>query len=198
MLEGILVDLVVQDKTYFELQHKWRNNESQFWGSGGDREPVTHAELERRRQWWLEHGGENNPHRGAYFGVQTKPDAPEPSKPIGFMSINWMNPTHRWGVLGAVIGEPEYWGGGYGTDGVLLLVDYAFDWFDFHRVWLMTTSVNKRVFRQMEKLGFTLEARRRNAALLDGEWHDWVYFGMLRTEWPGREALVERLGIAAK
>ncbi|MCD4684652.1 MAG: GNAT family N-acetyltransferase [Anaerolineae bacterium] len=198
MLEGLLVDLVPQDESFFELQHKWRNNDSQFWGSGGDREMTTHAGMQRRRAWWRERMEENSPFRGVYFAMQTKPDAPEPSKPIGFMGINWMNPTHRWGVLGAIIGEPEYWGGGYGTDGVLLLVDYAFEWFDFRKVWLMTTSMNMRVLGQMEKLGFTLEARLRNAALADGEWFDWVYFGLLREEWAGRHALVEQLGLKAK
>lgn len=198
MLEGIVVDLVPQTKDFRDLQHKWRNNESQFWGSGGEREPMSHAMLGRQYEQMRERAGENNPFRGAYFAMRTKPDAPEPNKLLGYMGVNWMHPTHRWGVLGAVIGEPDYWGGGYGTDGLMLLVDFAFDWLDCRRVWAMTTSINERVLRLMEKVEFTMEGRQRRAALMDGVWRDWVLFGMLREEWPGRAALVEKLGIKAK
>ena len=194
MLEGILVDLVPSDVKDLELHHTWRNNESQFWGSGGDRVLLTRAMLGRQRERRRERRADN-PYRGVYFSIRTKPQAAEPGRPIGFMGINWMNPTHRWAVLGAIIGEPDYWGGGYGKDGVLLLADYAFAWFDLRKLWLMTTSMNGRVLRQMEKLGFSLEARQRKSALADGEWFDWLYFGVLRAEWPGRLALVEQLGL---
>jgi len=30
---------------------------------------------------------------------------------------------------------------------------------------------------------------------MDGVWVDGLLYGMLREEWPGREALVERLGL---
>ncbi len=66
------------------------------------------------------------------------------------------------------------------------------------RVWLITTDINARVLRQMEKLGFALEGRRRRGALIDGVWHDFLFFGLLREEWAGRAALVEQLGLTAK
>ena len=64
---------------------------------------------------------------------------------------------------GREIGEPDYWGGGYGTDALLLLIEYAFDTLDMRKVWLNTMSLNERVIRQMEKVGFGLEGRQREA-----------------------------------
>jgi RimJ/RimL family protein N-acetyltransferase len=89
-------------------------------------------------------------------------------------------------------------GGGYGTDALLLLVDYAFDWLDLRKVWLVTTSINVRVMRQMEKVGFALEGRLRGAIYADGAWYDDLFYGMLRDEWPGHAALVEKLSLRAR
>ena len=35
-------------------------------------------------------------------------------------------------------------------------------------------------------------------ALAGGEWVDEMVYGMLREEWPGRDVMVERLGITAR
>ena len=156
--------------------------------SGGDR-PILH--------------GRRSPSRGLVdkksaaalgvtFGVQIKDGTP-----IGFFSLNWVVPFSRLAMLGARIGEPEYWGGGYGTDALTLLVDYAFDWLDMHKLWLGTTSYNARVQRQMEKVGFALEARARAEAYIDGAWYGGLLYGLLREEWPGRAAVIERIGLRA-
>lgn len=97
-----------------------------------------------------------------------------------------------------MIGEPEYWGGGYGTDALLLLADYAFDWLDLHKLWLITMALNARVMRQMEKVGFDLEARQRAATWANNGWVDALTYGIQRSAWPGRAALIERLGLRAR
>ena len=188
-LEGILVDLVPYGKRFTEQEHRWRNNESAFWARVGDRRPLSRASLEH---WRREHA-ERAAQRGRleiWFGIQTKDGTP-----IGDIALNRFWPHHRVAMLGAAIGEPEYWGGGYGTDALLLVVDYAFDWLDLRRLWLQTMGSNVRVVRQMEKVGFTLETRQRQATYADGVWQDLLCYGLLREEWPGREALVERLGL---
>jgi RimJ/RimL family protein N-acetyltransferase len=127
------------------------------------------------------------------FGIRTKD-----GRRIGFVGITALHPAQRLALLGARIGEPEYWGSGYGTDALLLLVEYAFDWLDLRKVWLITTSLNARVMRQMDKVGFTLEGRRRMSVYADRTWHDDLLYGLLRDEWPGRAALVEKLGLRAR
>jgi RimJ/RimL family protein N-acetyltransferase len=59
-------------------------------------------------------------------------------------------------------------------------------------------SLNARVMRQMEKVGFTLEARRREAVWADGEWYDELSYAMFREDWPGRAVMIERLGLREK
>ncbi len=188
ILRGLLVDLVPYGKAFMERDHDWWNNESRFWGSMGDRRFVSQAAVDRDHAEWL--SDEDDGDMGVPFGIQTKS-----GKPLGYVGINWMVPAHRWANLGAVISEPAYWGGGYGTDAVLLLLDYAFDVLDLRRCWLVTMAPNERVLRQMDKVGFTLEGRPRDSTWVNGQWVDAVLYGMLREEWPGRAAMVEKLGL---
>ena len=188
LLEGILVDLVPRGKAYSDLDPRWHNSEAWFWASAGNREIVSRVQLERERAEWQE-----RPSRHVVFGIQTKD-----GQAIGDISLGWVMAHHRLAMLGAAIGEPDYWGGGYGTDALLLIVDYAFNWLDLHKVWLGTMGLNERVLRQMEKVGFRQEVRRRGMFYADGVHTDEVVFGLLREEWPGREAMLQRVTLRGK
>ncbi|HML24540.1 MAG TPA: GNAT family protein [Aggregatilinea sp.] len=189
MLEGILVDLVPYGETYFNRIPEWENSIAAYWGSAGDRPILSKATGKRWYQEWVESLDKRGDQR-IEFGVQTKDGTP-----IGQMGINWMSPTHRWANLGALIGEPDYWGGGYGTDGFILLVDYLFNWLNLRRIYIGTMESNVRVQRMMEKVGFVYEGRHRGMWFVDGAWQDDLIYGLLCDEWPGRAALVEKLNI---
>lgn len=191
-LEGLLVDLVPFDAEFQKLEYTWRNSEAQFWAAGGAREFASRQQVEQMMARMF--GGENRgPSSGVWCGIQTKDGVK-----IGGIGAPWVSVTHRWGMLGAKIGDPAYWGGGYGTDALLLLIDYCFDWLDFRRLWLTTSGFNVRVQRQMAKVGFVLEGRYRTVDFADGAWYDALVYGLLREEWPGRAALIEKLGLKAK
>ncbi len=190
MLEGLLVDLVPYGKQFMDQDHRWWNNDSVFWSSEGEHNFSSQAQVDAEHREWAE---STKPHTGVPFGVRAKD-----GKPLGYFGINWVSYHDRTANLGASIGEPDYWGGGYGTDALLLLVDYCFDVLDMRKVWLGTMSLNARVIRQMEKIGFALEARRRQGVHADGQWHDELVYGMLREEWPGREVMIEKLGLQAR
>ncbi|MBI5957694.1 MAG: GNAT family N-acetyltransferase [Chloroflexi bacterium] len=192
MLEGLLVDLVPYGDRYLEQEHRWLNSEAWFWAAVGDRRLITESTLKRWREENAERQG-SQPRTRVMWGVQTKD-----GKPLGDIAMNWVVPHCRLSMLGAAIGEPEYWGGGYGTDALLLITDYAFDWLDMHKLWLSTMGLNVRVQRQMAKVGYKLESRRRQAFRADGQWVDELSYGLLREEWPGRAAIIEKLGLKAR
>ncbi|NDJ76437.1 MAG: GNAT family N-acetyltransferase [Chloroflexi bacterium] len=192
-LEGLLVDLVPYDERFKKMDHQWLNSKATYFLSMGEQWFATQAGIERHYQEHAERLEREGSTTHVSFGVQTKDGTP-----LGFFSINWIAYPHRLANLGAMIGEPDYWGGGYGTDALLLLLDYAFAWLDMHKIWLMTMGTNARVKRQMEKVGFLLEAQPRQGTFADGEWLDALVYGLLRSGWPGREAVVETLGLRAK
>lgn len=85
--------------------------------------------------------------------------------------------------LGVSIYPPEYWSGGYGTEAMKLWVEYLFTASDSHRLDLETWSGNVGMCKVAQKLGFTEEARIRQARKVRGELHDRMIYGILRTEW---------------
>jgi len=186
--EGLLVDLVPYGQRFHAMEHRWLNDDGVFWWAVGGRWFATRAGLERERI-----AEADEPGRHAQFGLQTKDETP-----IGLIGINWLPPEHRTAMLTAFIGDPAYWGGGYGTDGLLLVIEHAFRWLDARRVWLMTMSLNARVMRQMDKVGFQLETRQRQATWAAGAWHDLLIYTLDRDDWPGRDALIARLGLRAR
>ncbi|NDJ76435.1 MAG: GNAT family N-acetyltransferase [Chloroflexi bacterium] len=192
MLEGLLVDLVPYDPQFRELEGKWWNGPAGFWNGVGDRPLMTAAQMAR----WMEgrmDDREQAERQAVGFGIQTKDGVR-----IGRISLNRVRYPHRIASMGAMIGDPDYWGSGYGTDAVLLAVDYAFDWLDMHKAVLMTLGTNQRVIRQAAKLGFTLEQTVRKVFLVDGAFEDGLRYGLLRAAWPGRETLIQQIGLRAR
>jgi RimJ/RimL family protein N-acetyltransferase len=85
--------------------------------------------------------------------------------------------------LGIGLGEREYWGKGYGSDALRLILRYAFQELGLQRVTLTVFEYNPRAIRSYEKVGFIHEGRCRKAIHRDGERADLLVMGILRQEW---------------
>jgi RimJ/RimL family protein N-acetyltransferase len=105
------------------------------------------------------------------------------NKKIGEIEIDGINHISGNGWLGIGIGERNYWGKGYGSEAITLILDFAFLWLNLHRVSLDVFEYNTRGVRAYEKLGFKLEGRKRGALLRDGQRWDLLYMGILKDEW---------------
>jgi RimJ/RimL family protein N-acetyltransferase len=191
ILEGLLVDLVPYDEDFKKRDHTWWNSPAAYYWTRGDHWILSCAQVEAVHQEIAEGQAQGDPR--VMFGIQTKDGTP-----IGMYSFCAVWPHHRLAALAVIIADTAYWGAGYGTDALLLMVDYGFCWLDLRKVWLETMGINARARRQVEKLGFTLEGCRREALIANGKPIDEMVYGMLREEWPGRAALIEKLGLRAR
>jgi RimJ/RimL family protein N-acetyltransferase len=190
-LQGLLVDLVPPTNEFHDKMYQFWNNESRVWAMMGENEPVSRASINRiieERSGAAERG-----YTGVHFMMKAKDGAL-----IGSMGLNWVNTHCRFAWVGGWIGESNYWGGGHGTDSLLLLIDYAFRWLDLNRLILSTMGINERAQGNVENCGFKLEGRRREATIVHGQRIDELTYGLLREEWRGREALVEELHLRDK
>jgi diamine N-acetyltransferase len=84
--------------------------------------------------------------------------------------------------LSIIIGDKEAWGQGYGTQAILLLLDYAFGYLGFHRVSLGVVGFNERALRFYEKVGFKREGLQRDGYYHDHAFHDFVMMSILEDE----------------
>jgi len=98
---------------------------------------------------------------------------------IGLHNVDWIS---RNAELGIVIWKKEYWGRGYGTDAMKLLLYYGFTFLNLHRIWLRVYSFNKRAIRAYEKIGFKMEGTLREHVFKNGRYLDIHIMGILKYE----------------
>ena len=81
--------------------------------------------------------------------------------------------------IGYWLGEP-FWGQGIATRAVRTLTEYAFENFDLNRLYAGVFEWNPASVRVLEKAGYTLEGRRRQAVIKDGRLLDELMYGIVR------------------
>lgn len=104
---------------------------------------------------------------------------------IGQCLLMHVNETARTAELGIAIGDKRYWGQGYGREAVSMLLEYAFRYRNYRRVWLWVHGDNERAIRSYIACGFVEEGRLREHVYSNGRYVDAVYMGVLRSEWVG-------------
>jgi RimJ/RimL family protein N-acetyltransferase len=102
---------------------------------------------------------------------------------IGFARVFWIEWTHGVARIQLGLGAAEDRNQGYGTDALQLLLRYAFDELNLYRLVANLPSDNSGAQRFLERAGFQLETRRREALYRDGQRLDWLGFALLREEW---------------
>lgn len=107
----------------------------------------------------------------------------ENERSIGVVSLTNIDYKNRNAECIIDIGEKDYWGKGYGSEALKLLLDYAFYEMNLHRVSLRVFSFNDRAIRMYTKLGFCQEGNSRQSLFRDGKWHDIIHMGILQNEY---------------
>ena len=98
----------------------------------------------------------------------------------GINSINWLN---RYVVIGIFIGDKNYWGKGYGTDALKVLVKFIFEQMNMNKIKLNVFSFNKRAIRCYEKCGFQVEGILKQELFRDGQYHDEYVMALFYEDW---------------
>jgi ribosomal-protein-alanine N-acetyltransferase len=102
---------------------------------------------------------------------------------IGHLGLTTADESNKRGRFVIGIEDPQYWGKGYGTEVTRLMLRYAFETLELHRVELRVAAYNTRAIRCYEKAGFRHEGVERDSFFVDGRWHDDVLMAILRQDW---------------
>ena len=84
--------------------------------------------------------------------------------------------------LGIMIGDKDYWGQGYGTETVGLLLDHMFGAYPFDRIYLHTLTWNHRAQKSFQKSGFKEVRPVRKGG------YDFIQMEIYRREWEALRA----------
>ena len=117
-----------------------------------------------------------------FFSIRTLAE----NKLIGDLGLDVIDWSGRDAFVGLGIGETEYWGKGYGTDVMNVLLRFAFTEINLRRVTLTVFEYNPRAIRSYEKAGFIHEGRERKVLNREGRRWDILFMGILRDEWMAR------------
>tara|TARA_B100000945_G_C20232488_1_gene525972 strand:+ start:126 stop:707 length:582 start_codon:yes stop_codon:yes gene_type:complete len=79
--------------------------------------------------------------------------------------------------LGIMIGDKDYWGKGYGTEAVQLLLEYLFSVLNLKRVYLHTLSWNYRAQASFIRAGFNVVRSVRRGG------HDFILMEVIESDW---------------
>ncbi|HEY5903836.1 MAG TPA: GNAT family protein [Anaerolineales bacterium] len=102
---------------------------------------------------------------------------------LGDIGLDVIDGARRDAYVGIAIYQREFWGRGYGTEAMQLILEYAFTQVNLRRVTLSVFEYNPRAVHSYEKAGFRHEGRMRQALLREGKRWDLIYMGILREEW---------------
>jgi RimJ/RimL family protein N-acetyltransferase len=132
--------------------------------------------LQEEREW-LE-GAMRNEHRDTVSYAIESND----SEYLGGVGLMHLDHRNRSAELGILIGRPDDWGRGYGTEAAILMLRHGFEELNLHRIHLRVYDYNERGQKSYARIGFKEEGRLRQAHFRHGAWHDVVLMAILAEE----------------
>lgn len=102
---------------------------------------------------------------------------------IGSMGLHRIDWTNRTATTGALIGEKEYWGKGFGTDAKMTLLEYAFNTLNLRKICSEAYAFNKRSVCYSMHCGYKVEGKKRQHIFRGGRYWDVIQLGLFKGEW---------------
>lgn len=102
--------------------------------------------------------------------------------PIGVLHIHWYVKERGSWEIGYCI-FPEYRGQGYCVEATKLVLKYAFEDWNAHKVVAMCNEYNIASYKVMEKLGMTREGIFREELPWQGKWVNQFFYCILDSEY---------------
>jgi RimJ/RimL family protein N-acetyltransferase len=185
MLYGELVHLTVEDPEVMAKKFSLWNQDA-GWVRFLDSEP---SKLLSEKKWqeWLDKDLEKSGSDEIFFAIKDI----RSEAMIGFIGLFELYKNQGDSLIAIALGEREYWGNGYGTDAMRVMLRYGFNELNLRRMGLIVFEYNPRAIRSYEKAGFNYEGRIRGAMQRDGKRWDFLFMGILRDEWLANGIMID-------
>ncbi|MFX1557895.1 MAG: GNAT family N-acetyltransferase [Promethearchaeota archaeon] len=177
-IEGENVNLVTSSIKYANLYAKWKNNPKVRIFS---RNAMPRSLEEIKKDYEPSEKGQVKDH--IEFSIYHKAD----KKLIGICGLNRINWFNRSANAFLMIGETDYWNKKVATEAVKLLLKYAFEEVNLHRVTGGAAVDNIYSWKVAEKVGFTFEGISKEDFYVDGKYVDNKKYYYLKRDWLKRQ-----------
>ena len=172
-IKGEKVNLcpIRSDEEAIKLYQKWMNDESiLMWIGRNDKIATYLDEVD-----WVERRRDAN---SIYFNIV---DA-DTDELVGNCDLKIVG-NSRNVTLGICIGEENARNKGYGTETIKLLIKFAFEELNAHRVMLQVNGDNIRAIKCYTKAGFNEVGREHETHWYNGHWCDTIIMEILEQDW---------------
>ena len=142
----------------------------------GRNTPVTLAEEER---WFRDYERRTDEQ---IFAIEVQ------DRHVGNLGLHKIDRAHRKADIGIVIGEPNFWSIGIGTEAMRVALRYGFDVPGLNKISLDVLEYNSRAIRTYRKVGFQQEGIHREDMYKDGRFVNVVRMSILARELRGDTA----------
>jgi RimJ/RimL family protein N-acetyltransferase len=176
VLQGELVRLRRYEPDDIDRVLRWINDPevTQYLAA---RYPFSRVQEER----WLQRVMKQPVSEGLVLAIETLAGA----RHIGSISLERPRFEDSHATLGITIGEKDCWSSGYGTDAIVTLLRYVFEWMNLHRVDLHVWNENPRAIACYRKCGFAEEGTLRQDYYQQGRYMDILVMSVLKREFLG-------------
>jgi len=169
-IAGWNIRLRLLEKRDIELKVKWYNDPQV------NKTLILNEKLELAKSLeWFDKAKNDDSRRD--FIIETKG-----GEPIGLTGLLGIDRIHGTAECFCVIGDKSFWGKGIGTKVHSLLIQWAFDEQNLHKIWAVVYPNNSAVLKLVKKLGFEIEGTLREEKYIEGKRIDLFRIGVLCNE----------------
>lgn len=130
-------------------------------------------------------------------GEHASLEKPLPVGTIGLLHIDPRNRSAEFGRL--LVGRPEYRRGGFAREAEFLLMNFAFNYLNLHKMWAEVIAGNEAALGLYREFGFVEEGVLRQQIFKGGRYVDIVRIGLLAEDFRELEpSLREATGLARR
>lgn len=170
-LEGITTNLRPLSKDDIPNLYRWINDPAVR-----DFVVGTFPKTLDQEEAWIKSLGSDD--KNIVFGIELKDGTL-----IGCMGLHHIDWKDRIATTGALIGEKQYWGRGFGTDAKMALLNYAFNTLNLHKICSEVIAYNKRSLQYSLHCGYKVEGVRKRHTFKRGRYYDRVELGIFKRDW---------------
>ena len=156
----------------YKTSIKWRNDD-EIWGMVGSPKYFVSEAYEKK---WVEDTIFNS--RDIKLAVCIK----DSNTYIGNVYATDIDMINRSCTTGVLVGEHEYWGKGYASEAMKLLLDYVFNERNLNRAQALVLDSNAASLKMHQKVGYKIEGTLRQSVYKNGKYQDMIVLSILKEE----------------
>ena len=104
---------------------------------------------------------------------------------VGFIALYGIDARHRNAEFAIMI-DPCQQGKGYATNATRLMVEYAFNQLNLHKLFLYVVKLNEKAIHIYQKVGFQIEGELKNHFFVDGSYRNALLMSLFKEDYPGK------------